>query len=345
MMLRSSLRPRTVRVLASLAGICGIQPIPESSAAPQVGSSNVAATLSSSSAAPPFTPAQVEQPVKLEPTTKYPWKTNIVGTIFWVGELATPKNPVPNTASSWDPKWMRTFGGFDDPDVAARVAGYRPAGFIPKMNPFYVALPYNDCSNYNATKVEAARMIPWFKDAFTREGKSVCENRWIAIRHNGRTCYAQWSDCGPFVTNDAAYVFGNARPTNTKNQGAGIDLAPAVRDYLGFTSGKTCDWRFVDESEVPAGPWRDYGRNNPFSLASTVKKAPASTYVATSKAKTQKQKASTKVVSRSATATRSNAVVASTSSGVSQEASARLDELRRQRDLWFQENGIRGVSR
>src|SRR5687767_15800532 len=47
---------------------------------------------------------------------QYPWKTGIVTTIFWVGELATEKNPVPNTASSWDPKWMKTFGGYDCPD-------------------------------------------------------------------------------------------------------------------------------------------------------------------------------------------------------------------------------------
>lgn len=199
------------------------------------------------------------------PALQYPWKTNIVGTVFWVGEQPTENNPVPNTCSSWDPQWMKTFGGYDDPDIAARHATFRPASFVPKLNPFYVALPYNDCVDYKTTKREAARMIPWFKETFVRNGKSVCHNRWIAIRYQGRTCYAQWSDCGPFVTTDADYVFGEARPTNTKNGGAGIDLAPSVRDYLGFRSGSACDWRFVEAADVPDGPWKDYGRNNPFA--------------------------------------------------------------------------------
>lgn len=264
--------------------------------------------------------------------SQYPWKTGIVGTVFWVGEQPTQNNPVPNTASSWDPQWMKTFGGYDDPDVAARANGYRPSGFIPKLNPFYVALPYNDCVNYKTTKEEAARVIPWFKETFTKEGKSVCHNRWIAIRHNGRTCYAQWSDCGPFVTNDADYVFGDARPTNMKNQGAGIDLAPAVRDYLDFTSGQKCDWRFVEEKEVPDGPWKDYGRNNPFSLAAA-KATPPPSYAAS---RATVKKASAKGTPRTSRAT---AVVSS------DEASARLEELRRQRDLWFQQNGVKSVSR
>jgi hypothetical protein len=260
------------------------------------------------------------------PTPKYPWKNNIVATVFWVGELPTQNNPVPNTASSWDPKWQQTFGGYDDPDISARHASYRPANFVPKENPFYVALPYNDCVNHKITKAEAATIIPWFKEAFVREGKSVCHNRWIAIRYNDRTCYAQWSDCGPFVTTDAAYVFGDARPINKKNNGAGIDLAPAVRDYLGIRSGSACDWRFVDESEVPAGPWRDYGKNNPFSLdASKVASMPSYT--------------AGKSPSESRGATKA-AMTADAST-----ESARLDELRRQRDLWFSQNGVSSRSR
>src|SRR6201981_3205735 len=37
--------------------------------------------------------------------TRYPWKTNIVTTVFWVGEQAGPNNPVPNVRSAWDLNW------------------------------------------------------------------------------------------------------------------------------------------------------------------------------------------------------------------------------------------------
>jgi hypothetical protein len=226
--------------------------------------------------------------------TRYPWKMGINATVFWVGELPTANNPTPNTKSSWDVNWTASFGGFDDPDPAQRAPDYRPAAFVPKQNPFYIALPYNDCIDYQTTKAEAARVIPWFSSTFRQHGKSVCRDRWIAVRMNDRTCYAQWSDCGPFVTTDADYVFGNARPSNIQNDGAGIDLSPAVRDYLGLRGMGRVDWRFVEAQEVPDGPWRMYGENNDF-----VKQA-----------------------------AKNKDVVAN-----------RLEELRRQRDEWFKQNG------
>src|SRR5690606_10057220 len=45
---------------------------------------------------------------------RYPWKLNIVTTVFWVGEQPTARNPTPNHASSWDPKWVHSFGGYDN---------------------------------------------------------------------------------------------------------------------------------------------------------------------------------------------------------------------------------------
>jgi hypothetical protein len=51
---------------------------------------------------------------------------------------------------------------------------------------------------------------------------------------------------------------------NPQNKGAGIDVSPAVRDYLGMPSGGKVDWRFVDVGEIPAGPWSKYGMNNHF---------------------------------------------------------------------------------
>jgi hypothetical protein len=196
--------------------------------------------------------------------SKYPWKTDIVATVFWIGESPTENNRTPNHCSSWDAAWMTNYGGFDDPDPGKRAPDCRPVGFIPKQNPFYVALPYNDVVNSSTTKEEASRIIPWFKQSYKRAGQSVCRDHWIALKYGERICYAQWSDCGPFVTDDAQYVFGSGRPSNTKNRGAGIDISPAVRDYLGFKPEGKCDWRFVDLHEVPDGPWRTFGNNNHF---------------------------------------------------------------------------------
>lgn len=195
---------------------------------------------------------------------RYPWKLDIVATVFWVGEQPTENNPTPNHMSSWDTEWMKNFGGYDDPDRANRTDNFTPIGFTPRQNPFYIALPYNDVVDYNTTKSSAKTRIPWFKQKFSREGKSVLKGTWLAIRYGNRICYAQWEDCGPFETDDVDYVFGSSRPRNTSNNGAGIDVSPAVRDYLGMPSMSRCDWRFVDVSEVPAGPWRNWGTNNPF---------------------------------------------------------------------------------
>ena len=52
--------------------------------------------------------------------TRFPWKTNIITTVFWVGEQPTANNPVPNTKSSWDANWRDNFGGYDNPDPSAR---------------------------------------------------------------------------------------------------------------------------------------------------------------------------------------------------------------------------------
>ena len=199
--------------------------------------------------------------------SRYPWKMDIVATVFWIGEEPTENNPTPNDKSSWDTAWKTSYGGYDDPDPAKRTPAYTPAAFLPKQNPFYIALPYNDVIDYNSTKPEAKAVIPWFTKRFTKPGRTVLKSQWLAIR------YAQWEDCGPFVTDDVDYVFGNARPKNTSNNGAGLDISPAVRDYLGMKSGGKCDWRFVDFNEIPAGPWRNIGTNNPFITAKNNEKS------------------------------------------------------------------------
>ncbi len=194
---------------------------------------------------------------------RYPWRKNIVTTVFWIGESAAPpRNPVANLKSSWDPNWKANYGGYDDPDPKKR-RNYIPIAFKPRQNPFYVALPYNDVTK-GKTKPEARKVIPWFKKEFVREGKSVCKGRWVAIRKGNRVAYAQWEDCGPFRTDHWQYVFGNKRPMPNLNRGAGLDVSPAVRDYLNLRGMDVTDWRFVEVSEVPPGPWRLYGDNNHF---------------------------------------------------------------------------------
>lgn|GEM_PF-71786 len=199
--------------------------------------------------------------------TRFPWKRNIVTTLFWVGETPTANNPVPNTVSAWDHHWTSNYGGYDTPKISGR-KGYRPKNFTPKQNPFYFALPYNDIKR-NGTKASARAVVPWFKKSFYRSGKTVLKGRWMAIRRGDKICYAQWEDVGPFETDDHDYVFGDKRPKTTGNGGAGLDVSPAVKDYLNFSTRAVVDWRFVDVDEVPDGPWKKWGNNNPFANAAS----------------------------------------------------------------------------
>ncbi|PYL97426.1 MAG: hypothetical protein DMF18_02605 [Verrucomicrobia bacterium] len=195
----------------------------------------------------------------------YPWKQQIVTTVFWIGEKPSENNPVPNRASSWDKEWSKSYGGFDDPNPARR-RDYIPAKFTPRQNPFYCALPYNDKAA-TGHRAEASRVVPWFNEAYQGPGVSVCKDRWIAIRKGNKVAYAQWEDAGPFRTDHWQYVFGNERPKPNLNKGAGLDVSPAVRDYLGLNETDVTDWQFVDFKDVPHGPWSKLGENNTFVIA------------------------------------------------------------------------------
>ena len=195
---------------------------------------------------------------------RFPWKRNIVTTVFWIGENPSGNNPVPNHASSWDKDWAKSYGGFDDPNPAHR-SDYTPVKFTPRQNPFYCALPYNDKAG-TGHRPEAPRVVPWFKEAYQGPAVSTCKGRWVAIRKGNRTVYAQWEDAGPFRTDHWQYVFGDERPKPNLNKGAGLDVSPAVRDYLGLDETGVTDWKFVDFSEVPRGPWSRLGENNTFVI-------------------------------------------------------------------------------
>src|SRR6266516_7756567 len=155
-----------------------------------------------------FSPRYFSEPP--EPGQRYPWKKSIVTTVFWIGEQPSGNNPVPNRASSWDKNWTKNYGGFDDPNPARR-SNYIPAKFTPRQNPFYCALPYSDKAT-TGHRPEAARVVPWFKEAYQGPAVSTCKDRWVAIHTGNRTVYAQWEDAGPFRTDHWQYVFGNERP-------------------------------------------------------------------------------------------------------------------------------------
>ncbi|PYI60292.1 MAG: hypothetical protein DMC60_08275 [Verrucomicrobia bacterium] len=209
-----------------------------------------------------FTPGQLAAQPK--PGQRFPWKAQIVTTVFWIGEKPAPNNPVPNRVSCWDKDWTKNYGGLDDPNPANR-SNYIPVKFTPRQNPFYCALPYNDKAR-EGHRPEAPRIVPWFNEAYQGPAVSTCKSRWIAIRKGNRVAYAQWEDAGPFRTDHWQYVFGNERPKPNLNKGAGLDVSPAVRGYLGLQGTDVTDWRFVDFSEVPRGPWSTLGENNTFVI-------------------------------------------------------------------------------
>jgi hypothetical protein len=180
--------------------------------------------------------------------------TNILTTIFWIGEEAKEENGwVSNSVSAWDDKWQEHYGGVDDPDSRN---GYYPSGFTPGQNPFYFSMPYNDFDG-SSRRADAYDIIPWSDEKGWGEFESMCKNRWIAISYSDKTVYAQWEDTGPFWEDDGGYVFGEDRPIGEKHDVAGLDISPAVRDYIGISNHDRVDWQFIDFKDVPDGPWKN----------------------------------------------------------------------------------------
>jgi hypothetical protein len=165
---------------------------------------------------------------------------DITVTIFWIGEEGTDENGyIPNSQSAWDSNWKDHYGGIDDP---YNRNGFYPKDFIPKENPFYFALPYNDFDENGNRK--------------SSKNESIYKNKWIKIIKGHKIAYAQWEDVGPFEEDDFDYVFGESNPKNKIN-GAGLDVSPSVRDYLGLEDVDIVDWQFVDFKDVPKGSWTE----------------------------------------------------------------------------------------
>ena len=180
---------------------------------------------------------------------QYPLRQNILATIFWVGESASQDNDyISNRQSAWDGAWQEHFGGIDNPE---KRNGYWPSDFKPKENPFYFALPYNDFNANGERKISAEEIIYWANEKEWGENEPMLKNRWLKIIKDDKIAYAQWEDVGPFSENDALYVFGDSWPKNK----AGLDVSPAVADYLGLDGQDYIDWQLVDFKDVPNGPW------------------------------------------------------------------------------------------
>ncbi|MCE0482752.1 MAG: hypothetical protein LV479_00775 [Methylacidiphilales bacterium] len=188
-----------------------------------------------------------------KPKNIYPWKTNIITTMFWIGEPGSNISPTDNMASSWDENWVSSNAGKDNPYDRN---GYAPASHAPTLNPFYVALPFNDL----AYPDKARRWLPagWYRKPKDGKQVSACKDRWVQIKNaQGRSCYAQWEDVGPLVSDHAEYVFGDERPDTLTR--AGLDVSPAVAQYLGIDgNNRYTSWRFIDDEEVPPGAWLKY---------------------------------------------------------------------------------------
>ena len=177
-----------------------------------------------------------------EPKAEHPWHDDIVATNFWVGQVISDAPDGSQKVSAYDDDWEANYGGCDgivDKDgvctfeLRTAANDYFPTQMTPKQNPFYLDLPLVDRN---------------------------LKDRWVELRKGAATCYGQVEDAGPAVYDDIAYVLGDARPKNTRFNGAGLDVSPALNGCLGFTgrvdgASDRVDWRFVDAADVPAGPW------------------------------------------------------------------------------------------
>jgi hypothetical protein len=181
------------------------------------------------------------------PKTTYPWKTGITTTMFWIGEKGS-------TASAWNEGWAKSNDGEDSPSDRN---GFATGSHASSVNPFYVALPFNDL----AFPDKARQWLPktWHQRIVNGKPISACKDRWVWIKSaEGRSCFAQWEDVGPERDDHPEYVFGN-EPAGPAGR-PGLSVSPAVAQYLGIGDGKQAitSWRFVDDSDVPPGQWLKY---------------------------------------------------------------------------------------
>jgi hypothetical protein len=238
------------------------------------------------SATPSAPPAAGVTPSPPSPRGRaYSWHTGIVATTFWVGEIFDPDAPDGSQeVSAYDKDWMEHYGGCDgvvvgdycttEPRYAAN--DHFPSAMTPLENPFYLDVPFSDLADDTAF-AERGRVVPWANDpgyAGRQDDRSFSylKNRWVRLTRDGVTCYGQIEDAGPGEYSDSDYLFGSAdaRPRNQRYNGAGMDVSPALNGCLRFAdingSNDRVDWQFVDDVDVPDGPWRRIVTTSPPNL-------------------------------------------------------------------------------
>lgn len=178
----------------------------------------------------------------------------VVATTYWIGEGETASNDyISNQPSAWSSDAAAEFGGADT---------LRSRNFTPFHNTFYAALPAMEFDEQGLVK-DAYANAPW-NPADLEEGESLFKGRWIRVEKDNQTIYVQWHDVGPCSQDqtecltDYNYVFGDEEPLNTFGQMAGIDLSPDASKALDLDGSAVVTWQFVDEKDVPYGPWKRY---------------------------------------------------------------------------------------
>lgn len=183
-----------------------------------------------------------------------------------------------------DGKYLMSVDTADSPSVSAgwrnnivttyfKGEGKNTWGFsLEEGNQYFFALPYRDFYYFvDGDKEENLTDKDYY-------GVSDVKNRWIEIYYpeNASYVYAQWRDVGPWNYYDPHYVFEGERPYAEigidmgwlgyyrETNKAGLDISPEAMRYLtGQESHEEprgiieTNWRFIDENEVPDGPWKE----------------------------------------------------------------------------------------
>jgi len=185
-------------------------------------------------------------------TSKYRVHSKVLATQFYV-----------QGAVAWDVDALKRFGCIDSP--YGRVSD-NPPDCTPRRNPFYLALPYSDIGPDGEDSNKSK--IPWYnKTKHSGKNRTALKGRWVEVTHGSRKVYAQLIDCLPVSGSESSwnkqcnhfnYVFGDGKPTYP-----GIDISPSTSRYLGLYKGgyhsdDHVSWTFVDDEDVPYGPWKKY---------------------------------------------------------------------------------------
>lgn len=250
-----------------IMGMAGVSAV----AVAACGGSGESTVPSPQSTSPDIRPTAIATPeatTRTPEAAKYP-AHNVVATVFYIGEEASDQNAgIDNISTEWESHAPTQFGGVDDPQ--ARTADGLPRK-VPKENPFYFALPASEFDDNGPIK-GAREASPWAAEASRLpqdDSQSLFKGRWVEVNRVGSNekTYGQWLDTGPGddaeAVRDYGYVFGDGeqRPRNQYGLKAGIDLSPTMAAQLGFdieSGSAEVTWHFVDDEDVPDGPWNKY---------------------------------------------------------------------------------------